>query len=690
MTAAHPVHEQTDTTARAVSLMDDPDTCRRVFQTMTRIATTDGEIQKMLAAGELQFQYYPCGGQEAIPAAIEPLLRPDDHMVTTYRGIHDIVAKGTPVREIMAEISGRAAGTSKGKGGPMHLSDPNSGLMVTTGIVGAGLPIADGLGLAARLDGTDRVVVVSFGDGATNIGAFNESLNLASLWQLPVIFVCQNNLYAEYTSYADSTRSQTLAKRADGYEMPGVTVDGTDPAAVHAAAAEAVARARSGGGPTLLECVAYRLQGHSFGSDEGHMDQAELAAAREAAPLIAFRRRLIDHGVLSEDAAAAIETQARDEVADALDFARSSEPPGDDELYTDVFADTAHNPELTPGDRAAAQPDTPDTPAGRPITYCQAVNEALDQALANDDRVILLGEDIADPAGGIVKATAGLSTKHGADRVRATPISEQAIVGSAIGASLAGFKPVAEIMVVDFTMVCMDQIANHAAKLRYMSGGRTGVGITIRTLCGGNVGSFGAQHSQSLEAWFAHTPGLKVVAPATPADAKGLLASCIDDPDPCIVIEAMRLYFGTDDVPEGDHRVPLGSAAVRREGRDVTIVSYSWPLAEALAAAEILAADGIDAEVIDLRSIVPLDKATVLASVVKTKRALVVHGAVEFCGFGAELATLIHTELHGELAAPVARYGGRYTPIPFTQGLEAKHFPDAAGIVARARALVQA
>ncbi|UVO49675.1 dehydrogenase E1 component subunit alpha/beta [Sphingomonas sp. SUN019] len=663
----------------------DAATALEIYRTMARIAATDQRIQQGLAAGDLQFQYYPCGGQEAIPAAIAPLLTREDKAVITYRCIHDIVAKGAPIREIIAEMYGRETGMSKGKGGPMHLSDPDSGLMVTTGIVGAGAPIAAGIALGEQLKGSGNVVTCSFGDGAANIGAVHEALNLAALWQLPIVFVCQNNLYAEYTSFAASTRSPTIAGRAEGYGMAGERVDGTDPFAVHAAAARAIARARGGEGPTLLECVAHRLQGHSFGSEEVHMDAAALAAARSANPVKMFRQRLIDDALTEAAALDAIDAAVTAEIDDAQAFADASQSPPASELYVDVFASADDLPDAEPRFIAAAP--IPDSD-GRRITFGQAVNEALDMALAADARVILLGEDIEDPAGGIVKATAGLSTRHGRDRVRGTPISEQAIVGAAIGASLAGFRPVAEIMIVDFAMVCMDQIANHAAKLRYMSGGRTSVPITLRMLTAGNVGSFGAQHSQSLEAWFAHIPGLKIVAPSNPVDAKGMLLSCIDDPDPCIFLEAMRCYFSPGLVPAGDYRVPLGKAAVARPGRDLTIVAWSWAVQEALAAADLLAVDGVEAEVIDLRSIVPLDMATVLESVGRTGRALIVHAAVEFGGFGAELAARIQEAAWGRLKAPVARLGARYTPIPFAQNLEAMHFPGAEGIAAKARAVM--
>jgi pyruvate dehydrogenase E1 component beta subunit len=310
-----------------------------------------------------------------------------------------------------------------------------------------------------------------------------------------------------------------------------------------------------------------------------------------------------------------------------------------------------------------------------------AINQALDGALARDPKVLLLGEDISDPTGGgVYKATMGLSTKHGLDRVRSTPISEQAIVGAAIGAAIAGYRPVAEIMIMDFIAVCMDQISNHAAKIRYMSGGQTTVPLTVRCSAGAGM-QFGAQHSELLEAWLCHIPGLKVVMPSNPADAKGLLTSCIFDDDPCIFIEQTMAYFVPGPVPLGEHVVPLGSAAVRREGADVTLVSYGRQVNDALKAAELLDEQGVSAEVIDLRTLVPLDTRTVFDSVAKTRRAVVVHEAVVRGGFGAELSAQITEQLFTDLAAPVQRVGAKNTPVPYARELERAYLPSVADIV---------
>ncbi|MGE2729956.1 alpha-ketoacid dehydrogenase subunit beta [Mycolicibacterium vaccae] len=320
-----------------------------------------------------------------------------------------------------------------------------------------------------------------------------------------------------------------------------------------------------------------------------------------------------------------------------------------------------------------------------PMLGFQAIGSALDDALGRDPSVFLLGEDIADPSGGVFKVSAGLSTKYGTDRVRATPISEQAIMGAAVGAAIAGMRPVAEIMLMDFLAVCLDQVSNHAAKLRYMSGGQTGVPLTIRCAAGAGM-QFGAQHSEMLEAWLTHIPGLKVVVPSNPADAKGLLTAAIFDPDPVVVVEQSLLYFTPPQpVPVGHHVVPLGSAATVRPGSDITLISYGRQVHDAMAAAGQLAEQGIDAEVIDLRSLVPLDEKTVLESVGRTRHAVVIHEAVRRNGFGAELAAMITENLFDDLGAPVRRVAGADTPVPYAKVLEDAFVPGVDAIVAGAR-----
>jgi pyruvate/2-oxoglutarate/acetoin dehydrogenase E1 component len=323
----------------------------------------------------------------------------------------------------------------------------------------------------------------------------------------------------------------------------------------------------------------------------------------------------------------------------------------------------------------------------KPVTYLEAINMALMDAMADDDRVLVLGEDVGDAeAGGVVGVTRGLSTRFGDKRVRSTPISEQAIVGAAIGASILGWKPVAEIMLMNFTTVAMDMIVNHAAKLRFMSGGQTSVPITIRTMTGVGLGS-GGQHADYLEAWFAHTAGMKVVAASNPADAYGLLRSCIEDPDPCLFIENLPSYWSPGAAPKRGERIPLGRARIAREGTDVTVVTYARMVDEALAAAEALAKEGVSIEVVDLRTISPWDRETVMTSARKTGRVLIVHEAVKKFGVGAEIAAEVGHALFGTLKKPVERLGAPYSPVPFSKPLEAQFAPDRMRIAAGLRTM---
>ena len=304
------------------------------------------------------------------------------------------------------------------------------------------------------------------------------------------------------------------------------------------------------------------------------------------------------------------------------------------------------------------------------VTAAEAARMAIEEAMAADPTVIALGEEVADPeGGGIRKVTKGLSTRFGSDRVKSTPISEQAIMGAAVGAAIAGMRPVAEIMLMNFLTLALDQLINHAAKLRYMSGGATSVPLTVRTMTGAGR-SLGGQHSDMVEAWLAHTPGLKVVVPSTPADYKGLLYACIFDDDPCVFIENSIQLSARGDVPVGTHIIPLGKANIVRPGSDVTVIGYGRPMDDVKKVAEKLAGEGVSVEVIDLRSIVPLDDETILTSVGKTKRAVIVHEAVRSFGVGAEIAARIHEHLFGELAAPVQRLGMPYAPVPFSSALE--------------------
>jgi pyruvate/2-oxoglutarate/acetoin dehydrogenase E1 component/TPP-dependent pyruvate/acetoin dehydrogenase alpha subunit len=663
----------------------DHGTLREIYRQMSRIHEVDKAIQSGLSSGKFMFTYWPMTGQEAIPASIAPLVTKDDHMVTIYRGIHDQVAKGVPLKGLFAEALGRVGGVNKGKGGSPHISDPASGSMLTTAIVGAGAPIANGLALASKMRGTKAVTIVNFGDGATSIGAVHEAMNLAGVWKLPVIFLCQNNQMGEYTRIPDYTASKDFASRAEAYGFKGVKLDGNDPVAFHNGMKEVIDEVRNGNGPIFVEAVTMRLGPHAGVGFTHHLSKEALAAAKEAWPVPATRARLLAQGICTEDELAAIDNAARTEVQEAVEWALKSEVTGEDEMLLDVYADPTVVPKR--GQRVKRAAEAPHTGETRQMAMFEAVQDAQDLALQLDPGVFFLGEDIGDDPGGVFKCFKGMQSKWG-ERIRPTPIAEQAIIGAATGAALVGMRPVAEIMFCDFVGVCLDQIANHAAKQRYMSGATTHVPMTVRMIAGGGIGGFGAQHSQSTEAWLLHTPGLKVVYPSTPTEAKGLLLSCIFDEDPCIQFESMMLTYSLrEEVPVGDYRIPLGVAKVKREGTDVSLITYGWQVMQCLKAAEELAKEGISAEVIDLRTLLPLDYDRILTSVEKTGRALVVHAATEFCGLGSEIASTINEELFSKLKAPASRFGAAFAPIAYSKIIETAQIPHAGTIAVRVREL---
>ncbi len=663
----------------------DAGTLKEIYRQMARIHQVDQGIQAGLSSGKFMFTYWPMTGQEAIPAAIAPLVSNEDHMLTIYRGIHDQVAKGVPLKGLFAEALGRADGVNKGKGGSPHISDPSSGSMLTTAIVGGGAPIANGLALASKMRGTRNVTIVNFGDGATSIGAIHEAMNLAGVWKLPVIFLCQNNQIGEYTPIPEYTASKDFASRAEAYGFKGVKLDGNDPVAFHNGMKAVIDEVRAGNGPVFVEALTMRLGEHAGVGFTSHLGKEELAAAKEAWPVPRTRALLLEKGICTEEELAEIDNAAKAEVKEAIEFALASEVTPAEEMLVDVYGDPSIPPRR--GQRIKRAAETLPSGETREMAMFEAIQDANEIALELDPEVFFLGEDIGDPPGGVFKCFKGLKSRY-PDRILPTPIAEQSIIGAATGAALVGMRPVAEIMFIDFVGVCLDQIANHAAKQRYMSGSATHVPMTMRMITGGGLGGLGAQHSQSLEAILLHNPGLKVVYPSTPTDAKGLLLSCIFDEDPCVQIESMLLTYTTREaVPLGDYRIPLGVAKVRREGTDISLITYGWHVNQCLQAAEELAKEGISAEVIDLRTLMPLDYDRILTSVEKTGRALVVHAATEFCGLGSEIASTINEELFAKLKAPASRLGAAYAPIAYSKLIETAQIPNAGSITARVREL---
>jgi 2-oxoisovalerate dehydrogenase E1 component len=599
-------------------------------------------------------------GQEAAAVGACWPLRPADVITSTHRGHGHCLAKGLAPRSMFAELMGRDDGSNRGRGGSMHIADPAIGIFGANGIVAAGLPIAAGAATAAQLRDDGTVAVAFFGDGAVAHGSFHEAVNLASVWRLPVVFFCENNGYAEF-SPASAQHAASLEHRAAGYRVAYAGTDGNDVVATAAAMDRAVAVAREGRGPVIIEAVTYRRHGHYEGDPERYRPAEEVREWEARDPLVAHARRLRAAGV-SDETLAELEQSVTSELDDAVDAARQLVAPDAASLAAFVVRERPLRPE--------PPAPTEDAPVFRTM---DAIRAALEVELADDERVFVAGIDVG-AGGNVFGLTRGLQERFG-ERVRDTPISESAIVGLGVGAAMAGMRPVVELMYLDFLGVCLDQLLNQAAKLPYMTGGAAEMALTVRTQFGAGRSS-GSQHSQSLEALLAHIPGLTVVMPSTPADTYGLLRAAIQDPNPVVFIENRLLYGMKGPQPPPEHVVPIGRAAVVREGTDVTVVSVSRMVHDAVAAAEQLMADGVSVEVIDLRTVAPLDVAPILESVHKTNRLLIAHEAVVPFGIGAEIAATVARDGFWDLDAPIERIGAAPTPPPYAPELERAWLPD--------------
>jgi 2-oxoisovalerate dehydrogenase E1 component len=518
--------------------------------------------------------------------------------------------------------------------------------------------------LASRLRSERKVTVAFFGDGAVAQGAFHEAANLVSLWKLPVVFFCENNGYAEFSPASDQ-HPVGLETRAAGYGLDFLSVDGNDVEAVIVAMSAIVRRIRDGAGPVFVEARTYRWHGHYEGDPERYRSKEERDEWQsERDPVAITRARLLERGI-GDAVLAAVDAEIRERIDAAVAAARKAPLP-----EPTVPASSLYAP------RAVATKDAPDWSGDdepQMFRMMDAVRLALEHELTNDPEVFVAGVDVGK-GGNVFALTRGLYDRW-PDRLLDTPISETAVIGLGVGAAMAGMRPVVELMYLDFLGVCFDQIYNQAAKMRFMTGGNASMALTIRTQFGAGRSS-GSQHSQSLEALLAHVPGLTVVMPSTPADTYGLLRAAIRDPNPVVFIENRHLYGIKGPRPPADHLVPIGKAKIVRPGRDVTLVSISRMVHEGLAAADAVAQRGIDVEVIDLRTVAPLDTATILESLSRTGRLLVAHEAVTDFGIGAEIAAVAASEGFGSLRSPVVRVGAARTPAPYAPNLEKLWLPD--------------
>ena len=646
-----------------------------LYRTMLLIRRCEEQLAKSHQRGLIHGACHTYVGQEAVAVGVCAHLSSNDAVFSTHRGHGHALAKGVSPEQLIAELYGRATGCSRGRGGSMHLFAPEVGMMGTSGIVGPCILQATGAGYSFKLMKTDGVAVAFFGDGAVNNGAFHEGLNLASIWKLPVLFVCENNEFATEIPFRYAAGNPTVAGRAASYGLPGLELDGNDVLAIHAAAADAVQRARQGGGPTLLECRTYRTRAHAEGmGDFTYRTREEVEAWKPRCPIARLRAHLLSASLAGEHELVGVETQVGAEVESAHRAAETAPWPDPASAATHIYAQSAqHRETAVPG-------------LAREISFMQATLETLAHEMAHNPRIFVLGEGIGK-RGGNFKTTAGLYDRHGPQRLCDTPISERGFVGLGGGAAMTGTRPVIDFMFADFILDAVGEIINQIAKIQYMSDGRIKMPILLRG-CIGIGHSAATHHSGNYYPMYAHFPGLRVVVPATPYDAKGLLHHAFRCDDPVLFLEHREVLSLKGPVPDGDYEIPFGQAAVVRAGKDVTVVALALMVHHALKASATLADEGVSVELIDPRTVAPLDIETIAKSVHKTGRLLIVDEAFAPFGIGAEIAAQLSDRGFDDLDAPIRRLNGVHTPTPYSPTLEKAVVPNVDTITQAIRDLI--
>ena len=678
-----------------------PRLLRYAYMKLTR--DFDARFESLLLTGRVA-KWYSEIGNEATTVAAGLLLEPGDVLCSLHRDLGAILATyldprrtfpflegGDERREadrrpdpeellyrLACQLLGRHDGFSKGVERSFHYGylDPERDIRHVGMIshIGAMIPVAAGAAFTHLREVTDRIALNFIGDGGTSTGDFHEGLNMASVWKLPLVLVIENNRYAFSTPTNLQYAARNLSDRAVGYGIAGETVDGNDPDAMSAALERAVARARSGEGPTLIEALLGRMRGHSEGDDSLKVvPEDDLAAYKAADPVPAYARRLTDEGLLDSDLYAALDDRIGELVETAISRALEAETPR---------PETARRPALAP-QQPVEEPARDGE--GDEITYVAAIHQALMEEMERDDRLVLMGQDIGAFEGAF-RATRGMFERW-PERVLDTPIAESGTIGIAAGAALLGHPVVVEMQFADFVSCGFNQLVNVVAKLFYRW--EVPCPIVVRLPSGGGVGA-GPFHSQNPEGWFAHVAGLELVCPATAIDAKGLLKAAIRSPNPVVFCEHKYLYRRVKErMPAGDLVVPIGKARVARQGTDVSLITYGSGVLTCLEAADRLAERDVLAEVVDLRTLVPFDQETVLASVRRTSRAVVVHEAQLTGGFGGEVAARIAEHAFDWLDAPVGRLAYPDRPVPYVKALERELLPDVDEVVQAVVELVE-
>lgn len=654
----------------------------RIYRTMLTSRRLDEKMLTLLKQGK-GFFHIGCAGHEATQAAIGSLSRPgQDWFSMYYRDLMMYLMLGGTEQDVMLHHMAKADDpNSGGRQMSEHFSSKERNILTISSSVGAQFLPAVGAALALQRDGKDAFVYCSCGDGATSQGDFHEALNWAARAAAPVLFVVQDNGYAISVPVKDQTAGGSAYKLARGYEgLARIKVDGTDFFQTYAAAKAAIEHIRSGRGPVCLVADLVRLLPHSSSDNHAkYRTPEELEAEKREDPILQMESRLREAGILKDSDVGRLRAEVQERVNEAAAWA---------DMQADPMPDSAMKHVLFEGELGLEFESS--EPTGEPIVMVDAINHALHEEMARNDKVIVYGEDVAGGKGGVFTATRELTAAFGTDRCFNAPLAEASIIGTAVGFASAGFKPVVEIQFGDYIWPALQMLRNQVASYRYRSNGEWGCPMVIRVPVGGYIHG-GLCHSQNIEAFFAHMPGFRIAMPSTAADAKGLLKAAIRMEDPILFMEHKALYRSAaarSPEPDAEYLLPFGKARIVREGTDLTIVTYGMMVHKAANVARVLDKEGISVEIIDLRTLLPVDMDTILASVTKTNRALVVYEDHEFLGYGAELAAQIADRAFAHLDAPVRRVAGKFAPIAFADPLERELLPQDEDILTGIRAVL--
>lgn len=634
------------------------DTLLSLYKNMLFPRMIEEKMLILLRQGKIS-KWFSGIGQEAISVGATMALKPAEYVFPMHRNLGVFTTRAIPLDRLFSQWQGKATGFTKGRDRSFHFGAPDYNVVGMISHLGPQLSLAGGTALAHLLKKENNVSLAFTGEGGTSEGEFHEALNVAAVWQLPVIFIIENNGYGLSTPAREQYRCEKLSDRGKGYGMKSMTIDGNNILEVYKTIDKVAKDLRKNPEPVLIECETFRMRGHEEASGTKYVPDELMQAWGAKDPIKNYENWLLEEKLITTDEIAAIRKENKAAIEEGLKIA-GAQPPVTanlaDEL-NDVFA---------PHDGTAIAPASDKQTEKR---FIDAVSDGLRQAMERHDDLVLMGQDIAE-YGGVFKITDGFVKAFGKERVRNTPLCESAILGIGLGLSIKGMKSMVEMQFADFVTCGFNQIVNNFAKLHYRWG--QNADVVIRMPCGGGVGA-GPFHSQTNEAWFFHTPGLKVVYPSNPYDAKGLLLAAIEDPNPVLFFEHKALYRSMSaEVPDDYYTVEIGKAKVIREGAAVSIITYAQGVNWATTVVEEL---GIDAEILDLRSLMPIDYQAIRDTVEKNNRVLVLHEDSLTGGIGGEISAWISEHLFEHLDAPVLRCGSLDTPIPFAKNLEAVYQP---------------